>query len=455
MNALHGRTLLAASAALAFVVAACTPVVLPSEGPATTTTTTSTTTTTAPPVILCPSLEIPDPSPPPGEAIEYEAIVEHPGDPTGEVVTFEARSNSERNRKIDQLERGAAEVTAVGPVVPVQALEVNPTNDPRYTNPTSPSGQPQQIPLRLAGFADVNDTWVNYDGTGVIVAVLDTGVQGNHPDFNDAIPAGPTTKVLPGMDFIVPENPNGGAVDPSSISHGTHVAGIAGAVDNMVGGLGGAPGVQILPVRVLDCNGSGSSTVIANAIDWAVANGADVINLSLGGASESSVMHDKIQDAVEAGVVVVAAAGNCGVANGTGSDGCQSTNNIPLYPGAFDEVIAVGALKSSWTGAGSQNPTEKATFSNNNTYVDVAAPGSFIDSTLNTLSYGSKNGTSMSTPFVSAVVALLLQKCAATLPAQALAKFQDFSSLFASGFADDPNVRVLDAFAVLTNTPAC
>lgn len=437
MSALRGRALLAVTAVLAFVVAACTPVVLPSTGPATTT---STTTTTAPP----------DPCQPGGSSlqaqapvggVEYSAVIDPGGDGVGrpEFVAFSARTQAEKKSEISELEAGSDEVVDVGPAAPVQAL-VTPGDDPRYTN--ADSGQPQNVPLQ---FVKADGAWATYDGTGVTIAIVDSGVQANHPDL--------AANVLTGRDFVGSFGDAGcpfDGVDP--FGHGTHVAGTAAAADNTIGGLGAAPSSKILPVRVLNSVGQGDPIDVARGIAWAADNGADVINLSLGGTGSDVSIESAIDYAVNTkGVLVVAAAGNCGQPSPSTSCPPSPPTNPPIYPAALDPVadgvivIAVGALKSSWA---SQTPTEKSVYSNPNTYVDVAAPGNVIDSTLKNLSYGASSGTSMATPFVSAVVALLLQKCPATTPAQALTKLKTLLAPSASGFADDPNVKVLDAIAV-------
>jgi hypothetical protein len=190
--------------------------------------------------------------------------------------------------------------------------------------------------------------------------------------------------LLPGVDYV---NGTDGRIDPNG--HGTHVAGIIAAqADNGRGIAGGAPGVHILPVRVLDATGSGSTSNVAAGIIWAADNGARVINLSLGGGA-SQGMHDAIIYAVNKGAVVLAAAGNSG-------DGAA-----PVYPGAFDESIAVAAIDSNRT---------RASFSNTGSYVDIAAPGAGIISTYGSAAnaYASMSGTSMATPYAAAAAALVL-----------------------------------------------
>ncbi len=221
---------------------------------------------------------------------------------------------------------------------------------------------------------------VAVDESGVTVAVIDTGVQASHSDFG-------VGQVLPGRVFLdqAPGVP-GGTTDDHG--HGTHVAGIVGAqANNGVGVHGAAPGVDILPVKVLGADGVGFSSDVARGIQWAADNGADAVNLSLGSSSPSQAQQLEIQIARAGGVVVVAAAGN------------ECDNGNPAqYPAAFPEVIAVSAITQS---------DAKAIFSSTGSYLDLAAPGVGILSTLNDGGYGTKSGTSMSTPYVAATAALV------------------------------------------------
>jgi serine protease len=224
-----------------------------------------------------------------------------------------------------------------------------------------------------------------------VVAVIDTGVRANHPDL-----AG---QVLNGRYFLHSDDGTtafsgpGGTTDGDG--HGTHVAGTIGATaNNNTGITGAAPGVKILPVQVL-CgdDGSGFSSDVANGIKWAADNGADVINLSLGGSGASSAEQSAIQYARNKGVVVVASAGN------TGAGGAWS------YPGAFPEVIGVAATL---------NNNSRASYSTTGSYVDIAAPGGTgsnsangILSTWNNGGYATISGTSMASPHVAAAAALV------------------------------------------------
>ncbi|WP_047983003.1 S8 family peptidase [Ornithinibacillus californiensis] len=205
------------------------------------------------------------------------------------------------------------------------------------------------------------------------IAVLDTGVDYNHPDLDG--------KVVLGYDFVqndwTPSDQNG---------HGTHVAGIAAAETNNGTGIAGmAPNTKILAVRVLDANGSGSLAAIADGIIYATDAGAEVINLSLGCNCDTQTLENAVNYAWNRGVVVVAAAGN---------DGVRTT----FEPASYTNVIAVGAVDSR---------NRKANFSNWGTWVDVMAPGVDIASTYPGNSYVYMSGTSMAAPYVAGQAALL------------------------------------------------
>jgi subtilisin family serine protease len=260
-------------------------------------------------------------------------------------------------------------VVAAQPDTPVHA-----TGDPR---------RPEQWALDAVPY---EATWSLNRGKGVTVAVIDTGVLAAHQDLWGA--------VVPGTDLAsdaASVDPAGtGMVDPAG--HGTHVAGvIAARVNNGVGIAGAAPDVRIMPVRVLDGNGSGVASDVAEGIIWAVDHGARVVNLSLGGG-ESAGMQIAMQYALSKQAVVVAAAGN----------GYQS-GNTPVYPAAYPEAIAVAAINSA---------RAHAAFSNTGAYVDLAAPGDLIVSTYgaSTTDYQYMSGTSMATPYVAAAAALVISE---------------------------------------------
>lgn len=208
----------------------------------------------------------------------------------------------------------------------------------------------------------------------VTIAVLDTGVDMDHPDLVGSLVAG--FNVFFRNDD--PQDDNG---------HGTRVAGICAAVtDNGLGIAGASWGASIMPVKVLDASGRGSFQNAAEGIVWAVDHGAQVINLSLGGPLPSLLLEDAINYAIDKGVVVVAASGNTGT-------------NMVNYPAQYEPVIAVGATGEDNTIAG---------FSNFGPELDVVAPGMSIYTTLINGTYGYFSGTSAATPFTSSLSAILL-----------------------------------------------
>ena len=235
-------------------------------------------------------------------------------------------------------------------------------NDPEWATQSS-----YLAPLRL------DRAWDLSKGAGVVVAVVDTGIDLSHPDLAGQIIAG-WNVLAPGT---LPQDDNG---------HGTMVAGIIAArTNNALDVVGIAPGAKLMPVKVLDNNGSGSDADIATGINWARTHGANVINLSLGGAFDDPVLATSIQQAISAGIVVVAAAGN---------DGAENVD----YPAADPGVLAVSATDHSGG---------LASFSSYGWRIDVAAPGYDITSTALGSTYTTESGTSFASPIVAGVAALV------------------------------------------------
>jgi type VII secretion-associated serine protease mycosin len=218
--------------------------------------------------------------------------------------------------------------------------------------------------------------WSTTTGAGVIVAVVDSG-SGPHPDLADNLLLGRSI-------FGLVESQDGTDIDASG--HGSHVAGIiAAAANNGIGGSGVAPNAKILPIKVLDQAGQGDARDVAAGVRYAADNGAKVINLSLGGATESSSLTQAIAYANDKGALVVAAAGNGGAAD------------KPKWPASLDLTLAVTAVDQS-NGATS--------FDQRGDYIDIAAPGANVVSTAKG-DYVTLSGTSMAAGFVAGAAALL------------------------------------------------
>ena len=231
----------------------------------------------------------------------------------------------------------------------------------------------------------VPDVWSISTGSGVKVAVLDTGIDNDHDDLN----------VVGGVGFA-DRNPVRVKVTDEwndDYGHGTHVAGIIGALDNEIGVVGAAPDISLYAVKVMNSRGWGYTSDIIAGIDWSWRNDMDIVSMSLGGASYIQAYQDTINAAHDNGVLIIASAGN-------GGDGDISTPETS-YPAAYNNVVAVAATDSS---------NNVALWSNSGSHVDIAAPGVGIRSTYNNGLYLSMSGTSMSCPHVTGVAALVLAK---------------------------------------------
>lgn len=214
----------------------------------------------------------------------------------------------------------------------------------------------------------------------VVVAVLDTGIDASHPDLEG--------KLVPGYDVL---NDDEEPADDSG--HGTHKAGLIGAVsDNELGIAGLSWQAKIMPIKVLNSSGVGPDSVISQGIIYAADRGARIINMSFGSSTTSRVLASAIRYASDKGVLMVAAAGNT-----------AKVDNAVIYPAAYPEVVAVSA-----TGQADEVPD----FSQHHPYVELAAPGMHIVSTFwreaGYGSYVSSSGTSDAAPHVSGLAALLL-----------------------------------------------
>ncbi|MGJ3237479.1 MAG: S8 family serine peptidase [Anaerolineae bacterium] len=240
-------------------------------------------------------------------------------------------------------------------------MDVLPPNDPRYG---------EQWAFPVVGLPQAWDSLPNRD---VVVAVIDSGICSNHPDLQG--------RILPGYDFVDDDN------DPADVfGHGCGVAGVIAAnSNNNIGIAGIAPNVQIMPLRVLDSVGLGSYSSIANAIIYAVDNGADIINLSLAGPAPSAILEAAVAYAVDSGVVVIAAAGNF-------------AREGAFYPAAYPSVIAVGSIDPV--------TLAQSSFSNFGADIDVWAPGRDILTTNMLGDYEFASGTSFAAPIVAGITAM-------------------------------------------------
>ncbi|MGW6662141.1 S8 family serine peptidase [Peribacillus sp. NPDC055009] len=210
----------------------------------------------------------------------------------------------------------------------------------------------------------------------LIVAIIDDGIDRNHEDLKGRIVNAYDT--IRNRKHIVPKG-----------AHGTHIAGIiAGSANNGIGGTGVAPNVKLMPINVFDGEYADTADII-EAIHYAVQQKANIINMSLGDTSYSEALNKAVQEAYKKGVLIVAAAGN---------EGDMGKSVQRVYPAAFSHVISVAATNSS---------DKRPSYSNYHSTVDIAAPGDDILSTLPYGKYGWMSGTSMATPMVAGVAALI------------------------------------------------
>ncbi|TNE48841.1 MAG: subtilisin Carlsberg [Deltaproteobacteria bacterium] len=222
----------------------------------------------------------------------------------------------------------------------------------------------------------IPDIWKDTQGDDIKVAVLDTGIAQAHPDLKDTIVAS--------KDFTGGDNPQDGN------GHGSHCSGIVAARANNVGVVGVAPKAQIIAGKVLSDGGYGTIEWIVNGIYWAHEQGADIISMSLGSRYPDENLEKAIRHVIDNGRIVIAAAGN----DGSGS-------NTINYPGAYEDVICVGSINSD---------KERSDFSSTGPNITIMAPGEDVLSCYPPDQYATFSGTSMATPFIAGVAALILSK---------------------------------------------
>jgi serine protease AprX len=332
--------------------------------------------------------------------------------------------------------------------IPVSALAALET-DPEIISVTI--DHPMNVMDDLTNDATgVQSAWTaGYNGAGVGVAVIDSGINDSHPDLQN--PDG-TSRVVYHQDFTGTPTTNSNGAQYDLYGHGTHVAGVIGGNGALSGGeyAGVAPAVSLIDLRALDANGSGTDSMVIAAIQQAIAlqntYNIRVINLSLGRGIPVSYTQDPLCQAVEAawqsGIVVVVAAGNYGRLDVGGNNGYGTVT----APGNDPFVLTVGASKSN--GSPYASAETKASFSSKgpttydhvvkpdivapgNAIVSLAAPGASLESSYpselvtgsdGNSDYFTLSGTSMATPAVAGAVALLLQEQSALTPDQVKAR---------------------------------
>jgi subtilisin len=271
--------------------------------------------------------------------------------------------------------RGNENVEAVEDDAPCYALGASQGKE-KFVIEGQPSPQAETVP---AGVAQIKAplAWDSSRGKAIKVAVLDTGIDGTHPDL------APNYKG--GISFVPDET---SPMDHNS--HGTHCAGTIAAAINDVGVVGVAPAAYLYAVKVLNRSGSGQFSWIIAGIDWCITNGIKIISMSLGGSAAPAALETMCNTAWSKGLLLVAAAGNSG----------HTPTGTPTsvgFPARYASVIAVSAIDSG---------NVIADFSSAGPEVELCAPGADVLSTIPGGGYGTKSGTSMACPHVSGAAAL-------------------------------------------------
>lgn len=281
---------------------------------------------------------------------------------------------------------GHGRVVAVEPDVRIQAVGGLPGTG-TLGETTASTGLMLDFEAELAaawgveriGAGLVQDDPAGNRGAGVKVGVLDTGCDYTHPDL--------AANYAGGWDFV-----NDDADPMDDRGHGTHVSGTIAAVKDGLGVVGVAPEASLYCLKILNAGGRGDFTDAVAAVDWAVANGLQVTNHSYGSSrNPGTATRAAFENAAAAGMISVASAGNAGTASGKG--------NTVGYPGRYETVIAVAAVDAADT---------RADFSSTGGAVELAAPGVLINSTVPGGGWATNDGTSMASPHVAGVAALVL-----------------------------------------------
>ncbi|WP_061810435.1 S8 family peptidase [Rossellomorea vietnamensis] len=245
--------------------------------------------------------------------------------------------------------------------------------------------QTQTLPKAFSPLNITSDIRSGLTGKGIKIGVLDTGIDSRHPDL----------KISGGV-CVLQEDCTMGYMDDNG--HGTHVAGVIGAVNNDIGSLGVAPDSELFAIKALDSTGGGTTTTILSGIEWAMKNDIDIVNMSITTKDNDIALKTMIDRAYESGVLIVGAAGNNGTPGGT-------EDNV-LYPAKYSSVIAVGAVNDK---------QQRVSTSATGKELELMAPGYNIYSTVplnvdifdgNRDGYAYMTGTSMAVPYVTGIIAL-------------------------------------------------
>ena len=288
------------------------------------------------------------------------------------------------------------------------------------------------------GKIDAYSAWdITRGADSVIVAILDTGIDWNHPDL--AANMWSNADGYHGYNFIsdnwypMDDNINGYDDNGDWVAnvftyHGTHVAGVVGAVSDNGEGMAGLANIKLMAVKVMNESGEGTDATVSAGLHWATDNGADIVTMSLGVDGVSIALENAVEYAASHGVIMVAAAGNSGT-------------SVVSYPAAFPDVIAVGATDSS---------DRRASFSNYGEGLDVVAPGVNIYSTQGNGNYQYLSGTSTAAPHVAGVAALMLSINPALTPEQLAADINSTATdISMTGYDLSTGWGIVNAFAAV------
>ncbi len=296
---------------------------------------------------------------------------------------------------------------------PTPTLTPTPTSTP---TPTPTPSSNQVLPWGVDR-VDAEKVWVIAAANNIKVAVIDTGIDLDHPDLGANVKGGINTT----YSWRTADDDNG---------HGSHVAGTIGAANNLLGVIGVGHEIDLYAVKVLNSGGSGYVSDIIEGIQWSINNNMDVINMSLGTTSNVQSFHDAVIAAKNAGIVVVSAAGNSG-----------SGDNTVIYPAKYSESIAVSATNSS---------DGQPSWSSRGPEVDLAAPGNSIYSTYKSGGYATLSGTSMATPHVAGAAAMVLATHAGFSPSQVESHLESNAEWLSGLSSNQQGAGLVDVEKVVT-----